>query len=156
MQQTDTSTSSEAANGNTVPETTAAEEDPDDNLLDKELHDDRVRGRQLAKFVVGFIVFLLTFSSMLFSKLSFVSLAHDIGVQHNDTFSTIRYNDSSQSCNETSKYWKAQAYWRMYWVIFIPYAFCLLRCAWQSLGKPRFRFPWPSRGLFAKVRDDAM
>jgi hypothetical protein len=112
----------------------------EEDLLEEEMSVDRTRGQQVTKVVVGVIVFLLAFSSMLLSKLSFASLAADM---HNYSISTASEN---VPCT------KARSYWRMYWVVFTPYAICLFRCAWNSLRKPRFRFPWPSRRLILKVR----
>lgn len=96
-----------------------------DALLRTELDDDRKKARKAVTRLVGFVVFCLTFFSMLFAKLSFVSLAHDIKRQTN-------HSHGNHSNNETTNCRKSKAYWNMYWVIIVPYVFCWLRCVWQS------------------------
>lgn len=104
--------------------------------LDAELENDSFLYRNAAKWAVRILLFLLALGSLLFGKVSFVSLAQDIK----------NLTDVEGWCM------KAEAYWRMYLVVTIPYALCLLRCIWQGLGKPRIRFPWPSKRQIPKVR----
>ena len=107
-----------------------------DKLLEEEFERDNFYYRRSAKMVVRILLFFFALGSLLYGKVAFVSLAQDIK----------NLTDSDASCA------KGQAYWRMYWVVVIPYFLCLLRCIWQSLGKPRLRFPWPSKRHLPKVR----
>ena len=115
-------------------------EEPDqhmkDELLAEELEKDNFYFRKAGKWVVRILLFFLALASLLFGKVAFVSLARDIK----------NLNDTDASCG------RGQSYWRMYWVVVIPYFLCLLRCVWKSLGKPRLRFPWPSKRQLPKVK----
>jgi hypothetical protein len=106
-----------------------------DELLEEELEKDNFYCRKAGKWIVRIVLFFLALASLLFGKVAFVSLAQDIK----------NLTDTDASCQ------KGQAYWRMYWAVVIPYFVCLLRCIWHSLGKPRLRFPWPSKGQLVQV-----
>ena len=89
----------------------------------------------VAKIFARTFLFLLALGSMMFAKVSFVSLAHDIKNQ----------SELSDECP------KAQAYWRMYWIVIIPKGFGVLRCFWHVFRKPGSKFPWPKSVIFWKV-----
>ena len=124
--------------GQYQPDEHTINEDPD-SALERDEH----ICRKMANMTVRIVVFLLAIGCLVFGKLSFLSLARDIKI----------LSDSEETaCG------KAEAYWRMYWVMIIPYLLCLLRYIWHGLGKPRlqFQFPWPSMRSIQKVSQNTI